>query len=100
MVTCASSAAPAVTSSGQHLVPTLLPVSSVRRCWHRRRCNERDNPIVIGAQRRGSPRVFGVGFQYCCAAPAGTVKGRAILDSDPNNPVSYTHLTLPTNREV
>ena len=30
-------------------------------------------------------RVFGVGLQFCCAAPAGTANGRANLDSNPNN---------------
>ena len=53
-------------------------------------------------QRR---RVIGVGFQYCCVAPEGTAKGRAILDSDPNNPdqrigVSQTEKTGKTGFDL
>ena len=42
-------------------------------------------------------RVFGVGFQFCCAAPAGTAKGRANLDSDPNNPGHTEAVSFPAS---
>jgi len=54
------------------------------------------NSIPVVGFRGTTPanrsRVFGVGLQYACAAPAGPAEGRGILakpqvqDSDPNNP--------------
>jgi hydrogenase maturation protein HypF len=40
---------------------------------------------VVARKMATDASVFGVGFQFCCAAPAGTANGRANLDSDPNN---------------
>src|SRR5665647_3542930 len=55
------------------------PSTSTQACVIRRTCSERGTPVEIGT---GGPNVT--------TTPHGV----------PAAPVSYTHLTLPTNREV